>query len=153
MLNMNTRKKQKGFTLIELLVVIAIIGVLATVVLSSLGGARKKAKITATKAAMKSFQKQMEIAMLDNGGNGYCIDNRRRSDGSCFCHSFSRISRSVYKNSGYYFVCNALPSKYSAAAILQIANDDNELDVFCVDSNGFSGRGRSNISTKECNPF
>lgn len=62
-----TGKKQRGFTLIELLVVIAIIGILASVVLASLGSARDKAKDAARKAEIKQLKTAIEMYYLNNG--------------------------------------------------------------------------------------
>lgn len=57
--------KQKGFTLIELLVVIAIIGILAGIVLVSLGGARTSARDAKRQVDMRSINTAMVLCYDD----------------------------------------------------------------------------------------
>jgi prepilin-type N-terminal cleavage/methylation domain-containing protein len=59
--------KSKGFTLIELLVVVAIIGILATVILSSLGTARERARDARRLSDMKTIYTALVQYDLDNG--------------------------------------------------------------------------------------
>lgn len=49
-------RKKSGFTLIELLVVIAIVGVLAGIVITSIGDTRNKAIVAGTKGSISSLK-------------------------------------------------------------------------------------------------
>lgn len=61
-----TRKYQRGFSFIELMVVIGIIGLLSSVVISTVGVERNKAKIVAAKS---------ELNILYDAVSRYRIDN------------------------------------------------------------------------------
>ncbi len=63
----NKTNLASGFTLIELLVVVSIIGMLASVVLVSLQGARNKARDIKLIAEVKQLQNALELYRLDNG--------------------------------------------------------------------------------------
>lgn len=70
---------EKGFTLIELLVVVSIIGVLATIVLSSLSKARDRSKEAFIKSALRQMQTQAELQYLETGDYSTVCDVGTRS--------------------------------------------------------------------------
>jgi len=63
-------KKYKGFTLIELLVVIAVIGMLASIVLVSLGPVRKKARDARRMSDIRQVNLAMEMCYDDSACTG-----------------------------------------------------------------------------------
>lgn len=76
------RYRQKSFTLIELLVVIAVIGLLSSIVLVSLGSARKKARDVRRQQDITQIEKAL-LLYWDKYGQfpgEYCYDTSIGSD-------------------------------------------------------------------------
>jgi len=71
---MNKLIARRGFTLIELLVVIAIIGILASLIIVSLSGARSKAQDTQRKNNARNIDTALAQYYTDNN-NVYPVDN------------------------------------------------------------------------------
>ncbi len=74
------KQTQKGFTLVELLVAISIIGLLASVVLSAVNGARKKAVASQINSTAEEFRKAFVLGYDKYGGyptysgsNNHCL--------------------------------------------------------------------------------
>lgn len=66
-----TNNKRGGFTLIEMLVVVAIIGLLASVVVVGVGGARQKARDAKRVADLRSIQSYLEMNYSNVSPVGY----------------------------------------------------------------------------------
>ncbi len=60
------KSSEKGFTLIELLVVVAIIGLLSSVIMTTIGGGRIKARDAKRMADLAEIKKALELYYADN---------------------------------------------------------------------------------------
>lgn len=64
---MKSKKHQAGFTLIELLMVIAIIGILAGILIPTVGAVRKQANVAASKAQLSNYVTAIQMFKGDYG--------------------------------------------------------------------------------------
>ena len=76
-------KRNKGFTVIELLIVVVIIGLLATMILASLGDARDKAKISKAETVLDHIRTTVASAQITHSKNVLTITGENCSQCSC----------------------------------------------------------------------
>jgi type IV pilus assembly protein PilA len=117
-------KKNKGFTLIELLVVIAIIGILATIVLLSIGGVQTSAKDAAIKA---------NVTQIPAAAGVFYNSNSYSYTGFAADASVTKTAAAV-TSSGSTLVTNVSATAYASCAQLIGTNTT----AWCVDSTGTS---------------
>lgn len=148
---------KKGFTLIELLVVVAIIGILATIVLASLGAARIRAKDAAIVSRLSSVRTDIELNYASGNYGGLCtsvlysdletyVDSQGGNVTGCYADAQGyRIA--AYDASGNQSI--SMNSFLNTAHAQMIIEDESPQQIggllskntgFCINSNGFIGK-------------
>ncbi len=128
----------RGFTLIELLVVIAIIGVLSSIVLTSLSNSRAKGADAAIKTALVNIRSVAEIYYGDNNGYGTQAQSTTCSastlTGLLGNASVQTYIDDAFAKSGADGRCQSNGSGFVVAMPLE----SNNANAWCVDSDNRS---------------
>lgn len=136
---MKKMKKNKGFTLIELLVVIAIIGILASIVLVSLSGARNKAKDAKIKSDLGQVRSISEMINSDAGNYSFVCGSATtlNTAHTTYGGQLTNINADIL-GAGGAITCNAAANAYCVSSTLPGGGNH------CLDSAG-------KISATYCN--
>jgi len=147
---------RKGFTLIELLVVIAIIGILSTLAVVSLGGARERARDSKRLADIRNVQTALELYFTDNNEypavtsstaapctsstlEGCCLDSSATGGGwLATCNAANRLitvpddPRNTGDNDNYVYSANEGNTSYSVRLNLERGTSELAAGLTCA---------------------
>lgn len=143
---------KKGFTLVELLIVIAIIGVLSSIVLNALSGARTKAADSKIKQQLVGFRRAAEIFYYNQTPNSYgvTVSNSCSTAGSVFAsqstndgNPYSYLNTWAGITTPSQITCYSTGSAYAVSISLSSG-------YWCVDSTNTSKSRNSAITSTAC---
>ncbi|OGJ00117.1 hypothetical protein A3I90_01220 [Candidatus Nomurabacteria bacterium RIFCSPLOWO2_02_FULL_41_9] len=140
MKKINLKSLKSGFTLIELLVVVAIIGILASVVLSSLNTARAKGADAAIKANLANIRAQAAIIFEDNNQTyaGLCTDAVVSNQTTAAATALGGTVDNDLSTAGLATTVNCHVAADDLTWAVSSGTKVTPADAWCVDSTGAS---------------
>lgn len=133
--------KKGGFTLIELLVVIAIIGILASIVLVSLNGARKKGGDARVIGDVQQIRTTLETDF--NGSSYPDLAANNFLAGSTGSTTIGTLENDAVANGGWIQVTTNSATPFIGYAVYGALPSQGNVKFFCISSGGATSQATS----------